>query len=157
MPASRRRGCLVAAIIVLLIAAVLCSGIVFVLAWHDIASPFNQLMNPLEEPIETSQGFMYLLSTKDYTTAFSMIHPSAEQDFGGSPDGLAKFLSDRGMQPTDFTVLNVQVGSDAFVNGTGTFAGATKYVYISLRRDSGTWEIISLQVNDNAPTATPRG
>ncbi|MBI1281603.1 MAG: hypothetical protein GC179_25980 [Anaerolineaceae bacterium] len=41
------------------------------------------------------------------------------------------------------------------MNGTGTFGGAQKYVYIYLRKDGDTWKIIGIEVNNNAPPQHP--
>lgn len=46
---------------------------------------------------------------------------------------------------------------DAIVNGTGTFGGKMRYVYLSLKKNGDAWKILGLEVNDNAPTATPAG
>jgi hypothetical protein len=155
-PAPKKRGCLgrslLTVVILLIVAAVVCVGAVAV-AWPAISN----VVNAVAAPITASQDFMNDLIAKDYTKAYAMIHPSEQQDFGGSADGMQQTLSDQGITPTTFTFTNVQIGSDALVNGTGTFDGKTRYVYISLRKDGDAWKIIGIQVNDNAPTATPAG
>lgn len=156
MGTPRKRGCfgrsIITIIVLLIVAAVVCVGVI------AIAAPsIGNLVNAIAAPISSSNDFMTDLIAKDYTKAFALIHPSQKEAFGNDADGMEQILSDQGITPSSYTSTNVQVGSDALVNGTGTFDGKTRYVYISLSKDGDTWKIIGIQVNDNAPTATPTG
>ena len=157
MSTTPKKGCLgrsiITVVIALIIAAVVCVGVVFVVAGPAIGNLFNALA----APISASQDFMNALIAKDYTKAYGMVHPDQQTNFGGSADGMEQVLSDQGIVPSTFTFTNVQVGQDALVNGTGTFDGKTRYVYISMRKAGDTWKIIGIEVNDQAPTATPEG
>lgn len=157
MSTAPKKGCfgrsILTVVLVLIVAAVVCIGAVFVVAGPAIGN----LVNALAAPISASQDFMNDLIAKDYTKAYGMVHPEQQESFGGSPEGMQQLLGDNNMLPSSFTFANVQVGTDAIANGTGTFDGKTKYVHISLRKSGDTWKIIGLEVNDNAPTATPSG
>jgi hypothetical protein len=106
-------------------------------------------------PITASNDFMAALIAKDYAKAYSMGAPALQADFGGSPDGMKQAFVDKGLEPTAWTFANIHITSDADVNGTGTFGGNMKYVYMTLHKDGDTWKIQHLQINDNAPTPTP--
>src|ERR1041385_3452395 len=112
------------------------------------------VVDTIGAPITASNDFMAALIAKDYTKAYGMVIPAQQASFGGSPDGMQQLISGKGWEPTSYTFLNFQLGSDAIVNDTGVFGGSTKYVYINLRQDGGTWKILGLDVNDTAPTAT---
>jgi len=154
MSTPRKRGCLgrsiVTVIIVLLVAALVCVGIIVV-----AAPSIGNLVNAIAAPITASNDFMTDLIAKDYTKAFALIHPSQKEAFGSDADGMEQILSEQGIVPSSFTATNVQISGDALVNGTGIFDGAKKYVYVILSKDGDSWKIIGIQVNDNAPTATP--
>src|SRR5262249_37336136 len=98
---------------------------------------------------------MTAVKAQDYAKAYNMVHPSQQADFGGSPDGMKQKFSAAGWEPTTFTLTNINVSGDATVNGTGTFGGSQKYIYIYLRKDGDTWKILGLGINRTAPTATP--
>ena len=157
MSTAPKKGCLgrsiLTVVIALIIAAVVCVGVVFVVAGPAIGNLFNAFA----APINASQDFMNALIAKDYTKAYGMVHPDQQANFGGSADGMEQVLSEQGIEPSTFTFANVQIGQEALVNGTGTFGGKTRYVYISLRKAGDTWKIIGIEVNDQAPTATPQG
>ena len=156
MGTPRKRGCfgrsIITVIVLLVVAAVVCVGVI------AIAAPsIGNLVNALAAPITASNDFMTALIAKDYTKAFTMIHPSQKEAFGNDAAGMEQVLSDNGIEPTTYTSTNVQINGNAFVNGTGTFDGKTRYVYMSLVKDGDTWKISSIEVNDNAPTPTPTG
>lgn len=152
----KKGGCgrnLIIVAVVLIVGALVCVGVVFAVAGPAISNVFNAIA----APITASNDFMNALIAKDYTKAYGMVHPSQQEAFGGDVAGMEQVLSEQGLLPSIYTFANVQIGTDALVNGTGTFGGKTKYVYISLRKDGETWKIIGMEVNDNAPTATPSG
>ena len=153
--APKRGGCfgksILTIVIVLVVACIVVAGLAYVVAGPAISG----LINAVAAPITASNDFMNALIAKDYTKAYGMVHSSQQSSFGGSPEAMQQQFSTQGLQPTTYKFANVQVGTDALVNGTGTFGGNTKYVYISLRKDGDTWKILGLDVNDNAPTATP--
>jgi len=155
-PAPKKRGCLgrslLTVVILLIVAAVVCVGAVAV-AWPAISN----VVNAVAAPITASQDFMNDLIAKNYTKAYAMVHSSAQQEFGGSADAMQQLLSDNGITPSTFTFTNVQLGDNALVNGTGTFDGKTRYVYIILAKDGDPWKIVNIRVSDDAPTATPAG
>ncbi len=152
-----KKGCfgrsILTVVIVLIIAAVVCVGVVFVVAGPAVSNLFNAIA----APITASNDFMNALIAKDYTKAYGMVHPSQQEAFGGDAAGLEQVLTEQGILPTTFTSTYVNIIGDAIVNGTGTFDGKMKYVYVNLRKDGDTWKILGLEVNDNAPTATPTG
>ena len=154
MGTPRKRGCfgrsIITIIVLLIVAAVVCVGVV------AIAAPsIGNLVNAIAAPITASNDFMTALVAKDYTKAYGMILPSQQEAFGGNAQGMEQVLSENGIEPTSYTFTNVQLVGNAFVNGTGTFDGKTRYVYMSLVKDGDTWKISSIEVNDDAPTATP--
>src|SRR5262249_32591867 len=126
-------------------------------AYVIIGPSVANVFNAIAAPITTSQDFMTALVAKDYAKAYGLVDPSQQAAFGGSADGLQKALSDRGMLPTTFTFTNFSLGTNgSIVNGKGTFNGATKYVYTTLLKSGdNTYKVGQLDVNDNAPTATP--
>jgi len=141
-------------VISLLFAAGILSGvavyIVVVLSYSNVSNV----------PLRTSQDFMSALVAKDYTKAYGMIHLTYQADFGGSVVGMEDLFTSKGIEPASFILTNVNTGEDAFVSGTGTFAGKLKYIYIRLRKEDipvegNNWKIAELDVNDNLPTATP--
>jgi hypothetical protein len=151
----KKGGCfgrsIVTVIIVLIVACVVCG----VVGYFVVGPSVMNVVNTFAAPLTTSNDFMTALTTKDYAKAYGLVHPSQQEAFGGSPEGMQQKLDSGGMLPTTFALTNIQIGTDAIVNGTGTFNGNQKYVYISLRKDGDNWKIIGLDVNDNAPTATP--
>jgi hypothetical protein len=157
-PAPKKGGCgrnILMVIGALVLACIVCGVISYAVAGPAIMN----VINALAAPITANNDFMTALVNKDYTKAYGMIQPSQQQKFGGSPDGLKQFITDKSMDPSSFTFTNIQITAtnttDALVNDTGVFGGKTQYVYLSLSKDGDTWKISDLQVNDNAPTATP--
>jgi hypothetical protein len=151
-PKPRSSGSRLIRVVAILIFACIACGIVsYVVAGPAIMNVFNTLAAPLT----ASNDFMAALVAKDYTKAFNLVHPSQQEAFGGSPEGLEQLFTDGGLLPASYNLVYVQVGEDAIVNGTGVFDGATKYVYVSLRKDGDAWKILGLDINDNPPTATP--
>lgn len=154
--APKKGGCgrtIIIVVVALILGVVVCGGIALAVAGPAISNLFNAFA----APITASNDFMNALIAKDYTKAFTMIHPEQQEAFGGDADGMEQILSEQGIEPSTFTTTNVQIGTDALVNGTGTFNGSMKYVYVSLRKDGDTWKILGIEVNNNAPTATPAG
>lgn len=156
-PAPKKGGCgrnLLIVVVALIIGAVVCVGVAFVVAGPAIGN----LVNAFAAPITASNDFMNALIAKDYAKAYGMVHPEQQEAFGGDAAGIEQLLGEQNMLPSTFTTTNVNIFNDqALVNGTGTFGGKTKYVYVSLKKDGDTWKLIGLEVNDNAPTATPTG
>ncbi len=157
-PAPNRGGCfgrsILTVVIVLVIACLVCGVGAYVILGPAISKAVN-IVADIAVPLTTSQEFMTAVTAKDYAKAYSMVHPSQQASFGGSADGMKQLFESQSMEPSTFALTNVQVGGDAIVNGTGTFGGASKYVYISLRKDGDTWKILGVNINDNPPTATP--
>lgn len=153
----KKGGCgrnLLIVVIVLIVGALVCVGVAFAVAGPAIGN----LVNALAAPISANNDFMNALIAKDYTKAYSMVHPEQQEAFGGDAAGMEQVLSEQGLLPSTYTFTNVNIFNDqAMVNGTGLFDGKLKYVYLSLKKDGDTWKIIGLEVNDNAPTATPAG
>jgi hypothetical protein len=153
---TKKGGCfgrsIITVIVVMLFACVICGGVAYVVAGPAIAN----VINAFGAPLLATNDFMNALVAKDYTKAYGLIHSSQQANFGGSADGLKQLITDKGLQPSTFSVTNIQISnSDALVNGTGTFGGASKYVYVNLSKDGETWKVMGLQVSDQAPTATP--
>jgi len=150
-----RRGCfgrsIVTVVLVLIVAVVICGGLAYVIVGPAISTAFNSVA----APISANNDFMNALIAKDYTKAYGLIHSTQQNSFGGSPQGMQKVFSAKGWAPSSYTFANIQVGTDAIANGSAVFNGATQYVYISLRKDGDAWKILGLDINGNAPTATP--
>src|SRR5258708_462948 len=105
-------------------------------------------------PITANNDFMNALIAKDYAKAYGLVSPSQQTAFGGSADGMKQLISSKQWEPSSYTFSNIQLTSGALINGTGSFGGTTKYVYIALQKERDTWKVAQLDVNDNAPTAT---
>jgi len=140
--------------VVLIVGALVCVGVVVAVAGPAISNVFNALA----APITANNDFMNALIAKDYTKAYGMIHPEQQEAFGGDAAGMEQVLSEQGLLPSSYSFTNVNIFNDqAMVNGTGVFGGKMKYVYLSLKKNGDAWKIIGLEVNENAPTATPAG
>jgi hypothetical protein len=154
--APKRGGCfgrsIVTVIIVLVVACLVCSVGAYVVVGPTVMNVFNALT----APITASNDFVNAVIANDYTKAYGLVHPTAQSAFGGSPDQMKELLTSEGLVPSNFTATNVNITGDAFVNGTGTFGGSTKYVYITLRKDGDNWKILNIEANNNPPTATAR-
>src|SRR5260221_7238383 len=100
-------------VIVAIVATVILGGFVF--------SGNEAAFNTIAAPITTSNDFMTALIAKDYAKAYDMVIPDQQSAFGGSADGMQQLFSSKGIEPSSFTFTNINIGSDAVVNGTGTF------------------------------------
>ncbi|MHB8625781.1 MAG: hypothetical protein ACYDBJ_01435 [Aggregatilineales bacterium] len=151
----RRGGCfgrsIVTVIIVLVIACIALAGIAYVVAGPAIINLFNAIA----APISASNDFMNDLIAKDYTKAYSLIHPSQQANFGGSAQAMQQSFS--GQEPSSYTFASAQTltTGQTVVNGTGNFGGTTKYVTMFLQKDGDTWKIVQFGISDNQPTAIP--
>lgn len=102
----------------------------------------------------TPQNFMNDVMKGDYNSAYSLIYPSAQAQFGGSADGLQQFITSKGWQPTRFNTSGLSLDNAMIVKGSGTFGGTTRYAYFTLRLDGIDWKIVGLDVipnSDNHP------
>ena len=155
--APKRGGCfgrnIVVVIIVLIVACIVCGVVGYVVVGPSIMN----VVNTLAAPLVTGNDFMTAVTAQDYTKAYGLVHPSQQATFGGSPEGMKQLFADRQLQSSSFALSNVQVGTGAKVSGTGTFSGNSKYVYLYLEKDGDAWKIARIEVNDDAPTATPAG
>src|SRR5579859_77457 len=144
-------------IIGLIVACLVCIGVVYLVVGPSIL----KVVNTLAGPLVSTQTFFDDVVKGDYNGAYAQVHPSAQSSFGGSADGLKQALTTNGLIPTTFAVNNVQVGTNtageslAIVNGTGSFGGTTKYAYVQLKQDAGNWKITNIDVSTTAPTVTP--
>src|SRR5260221_7901341 len=134
-------------------------GIVFVIVCIGGAAVVyfggKAVVDAFAAPITANNDFMNALIAKDYAKAYGMVSPSQQAAFGGSADGMQQLISSKQWEPSSYTFSNIQLTSGALINGSGSFGGSTKYIYIALQKEGGTWKITQLDVNDKAPTATP--
>lgn len=139
-------------IIGLIVACLVCIGVIYLVVGPSIL----KVVNTLAGPLVSTQTFFDDVVKGDYNGAYALVHPSAQTQFGGSADGLKQTLTTNNMVPTAFTVSNVNVSNGvALVNGTGAFGGATKYAYVQLQQDGNDWKLMNIQLSDTAPTVTP--
>lgn len=152
-PKRRSAGRTILTIIVALIVACAVCGIV---AYVVVGPSITKVFNTVVAPLTAGNDFMTALVAKDYPKAYAMISPAQQASFGGSPDGLKETLASKGMEPSSFSLNNFQFNdTDAIVNGTGSFSGNTKYVYLYLKKEGDNWKVNGMDINDNPPTATP--
>jgi hypothetical protein len=62
------------------------------------------VINAVAAPITANNDFINALIAKDYTKAYAMVHPSQQTSFGGSPEGMQQTLSERGWEPSSYTL-----------------------------------------------------
>src|SRR5882757_3012401 len=106
--APKSGGCgrrILTAVIVLIIACVVLGGIAYVVAGPAI----GKLINAFAAPISANNDFMTALIAKDYTKAYSLIHPSQQASFGASPDGMKQMFGTNGWEPSTYTFSNIQL------------------------------------------------
>lgn len=147
MASPPRRGCLRNAIILIVVLVVVVGGIVYAV--------LGPVLGSLGAVTTTSNNFLTALVAKDYGKAYGMVHPSQQTSFGGSADGMQQLFTTSGLQPSAFSVTNVQVATDGIASGSGTFDGTTKYFHVDMRKDGDTWKVIGFFASPNPPTATP--
>ncbi len=160
--APKRRSPILYIVIGLIVACLICAGVVYVVIRPAISAVGN-VITAMTTAKTNSDTFMNAIVAKDYTKAFGLVATSAQGTFGGSPSGMQTMIEGQNEEPTSYTYQGVNATTDAnnqlvvLINGTGSFNGTTRYVYLQLQQDGNDYKVTNYTVNDTAPTATPVG
>jgi hypothetical protein len=120
-----------------ILACAICGGIAF-------AVTGGAILGLVQGPNLYATAFMESLKTKNYDTAWSLVHPSQEAALGGSASGLQQTVEGMGLgNITDYKFTSVNVtNNQGVVLFSATVDGSARDVRVDMQQEGQVWMVI---------------